>query len=405
MSSSCPDNATAASPWPEEARTADVCGSTWQDAYAALHASQLELDSPRLLVFDVTGNGGIADRLTGLMTVLLIAILTDRALAIDWPAHETALRIPRLDNTRALSLARAAQLRDVRQMHWLNGNRVQLRNLTEAAPSLDELWPERVLVLRTNRGFTQGLLTSARHAAAVSAHGLSPSNAQFGCLFNFLLRPTAEALAAIRPQRAALQAAHAAGEVTVGVHVRTGDSSFTTEKAAASAVAGNARGAELYASHRFIYDYALELARRIAEERGGARASRLLLLGDSPTLRRHAAAQIGEAFILSAAEQAGGSAGSSEGGGVVVGHVARQQDARTLQGAVAEHWLYSAADAFVYSSHSGFPRTAAARALRDDAIHTCFHYTGRTFNPQNTARECTGPWSVAQLGDRHAAGL
>jgi hypothetical protein len=61
----------------------------------------------------------------------------------------------------------------------------------------------------------------------------------------------------------------------------------------------------------------------------------------------------------------------------------------------------------VFSSHSGYPRTAAARALRDDAIHTCFHYDGPLFNSaqRSTARECSGPWSVAALGDRHAAGL
>ena len=64
------------------------------------------------------------------------------------------------------------------------------------------------------------------------------------------------------------------------------------------------------------------------------------------------------------------------------------------------------ADAFAYSSHSGFPRTAACRALLSEAIHTCFHYEGPLFNKdQPTARECTGPYSVYQLGERHAAGL
>ena len=88
--------------------------------------------------------------------------------------------------------------------------------------------------------------------------------------------------------------------------------------------------------------------------------------------------------------------------------MARRTDA--LSNAVAEHWLYGFSRAFAYSSHSGFPRTAAARAMRDDAIHTCFHYSGPLFAEQHKGlkrpqRECTGPWTVAELGDRHAAGL
>ena len=56
---------------------------------------------------------------------------------------------------------------------------------------------------------------------------------------------------------------------------------------------------------------------------------------------------------------------------------------------MAEHWLYAMADEFVYSSHSGFPRTAAARAMRTDVIYTCFHYApaagtgGRNRTKQN----------------------
>ena len=93
-----------------------------------------------------------------------------------------------------------------------------------------------------------------------------------------------------------------------------------------------------------------------------------------------------------------------------IGHIAkptlsRRRTRTRLLNAVGEHWLFGEAAAFVYSSHSGFPRTAAARArLLDDAIHTCFHYGGALFNTeQPTARECTGPYSVAHLGERHAA--
>ena len=93
-----------------------------------------------------------------------------------------------------------------------------------------------------------------------------------------------------------------------------------------------------------------------------------------------------------------------------ISHVARQPSQSALLSAVGEHWLYSYADLHVYSSHSGFPRTAAVRALTDSSIHTCFHYEGPTFAEQQKGlsrpkRECNGPWTAAALGARHAAGL
>ena len=90
-----------------------------------------------------------------------------------------------------------------------------------------------------------------------------------------------------------------------------------------------------------------------------------------------------------------------------MGHVAR--DAAALARAVGEHWLYGACDEFAYSSHSGYPRTAAARAMRPGVIHTCFHYIGPLYAEKKGGtrpkRECSGPWTVAELGDRNAAGL
>ena len=428
----CLGNLTAASPWPEFGRATQVCGTSWQEQYATLHSRLLTTAQPRLLVFDAAANGGLADRLTGLMTLLLIAMLTDRALAIDWAGFDAALSTPRIDTAAALALARRAPPNDVRSVRWLNANRLGLREQVEA--DLDTLWPERVLVFQSNRGFTQGLLTSTRHAAAAASRQLSPSTTQFGCLVDFLLRPTESALATLQPLRDGLAGAHAVETVTIGVHVRTGDASFAAEAgglgggggAAERLAAEAALGAKLYASHAFIFDYAVELGQQLARTRsraarasdegggssggggaagsgGGGEVGRasgpyFVLLGDSPALRRHAAALLGEQSVL----YWGNATGSR------IGHVARQPgNAATLQSAVAEHWLFAGCDAFVYSSHSGYPRTAAARALRDDALHTCFHYAGPVFNShkRSTARECTGPWSVAELGERHAAGL
>ena len=402
--------ASSTIPWPEGGRIVEVCGSVWQDAYAARHAQILALDAAqqRILVFDTNGNGGLADRFTGLMTVLLLAILTDRALAIDWPGREAALLTPRIDVAAALGVAQHAARGDSRRLSWLNGNRLQIRNLTEVS-DLNAVWPERVLIIQSNRGFTHSLLTSELHATLAASRGLTPANAQFGCLLNFLFEPTAAAMLALAPVRAAITQAAAEGALTVGIHVRTGDASFAAEGAAGVHGGGvesgrsQSRGAELFKTHRFIFDYAL----RLAAERVGptsaypaGRSLRFVILGDSPALRRHAADELGHERVVY----------YGNGTNTLVAHVRFQPGDATLQAAVSEHWLYTGCELYVFSSHSGFPRTAAARALRADSIHTCFHYQGATFaekqhGHKRPSRECSGPWSVPALGDRHAAGL
>lgn len=384
-------------------RTDAVCGDTWQKAYAELHMAAEFNKSAPLLVFDAFGSGGLADRLTGMMTSLLLAILTDRAFVLMWSGYEEALTMPRFlrgSNEELLRRSHNREKGEFRAVEWFNQNRKELFKQVTRGKTLGELWPERIVQIRSNRGFTQQLLASPAFAAAVAAKGLTPANAQFGCLFNFLLQPTEAAVQPLGPILADLRAPH---HVIVGVHVRTGDSAFTNTVINENDILRQNRGKKLFEDHKFIFEYAWELGANITAARNlppSVKATtRLLLLGDSNPLREHALSVYGDRLIVS---------------NVTVQHVAKalpptrggwEAEAKALLSSVGEHWMYSYADAFAYSSHSGFPRTAAARALRDDAIHTCFHYEGPTFNAQPTARECTGPYTVATLGERHAAGL
>ena len=129
----------------------------------------------RILVFDTSGNGGYADRLTGLMTALLLAVLSGRALASIGRGtslrcrHRTSRREP----TRCSSVRRAPRrLAEVRRLSWLNANRKSVAASMTSNRSTS-LWPERVVVLKSNRGFTQQLLAAPVHEAAVTRWGLT----------------------------------------------------------------------------------------------------------------------------------------------------------------------------------------------------------------------------------------
>jgi hypothetical protein len=289
-----------------EQRVLGVCGTAGQTAYSSAHAAwSKDGRTARALVFEVRGtSGGLADRLTGMMTALLLAILTDRAFQLDWPEHTTALRTPHIDVTGLLPALGRAPPAEVRRVTWINGDRLKLAELT-STDELDRLWPERVVRMQSNRGFTQALL--AHHAAAAARRQLSPNSTQFGCLLNFLLAPTPATLSPYAALVARL--ADAANQApVVGVHVRTGDRAFDgaarlqAQGAEERAEAGAEERAELeraentlYESHRFIIDFAL--ARTAAHSPHSPHPPRLLLLSDSAAFRRAAARQLGEVVL------------------------------------------------------------------------------------------------------------
>ncbi len=57
------------------------CGS-WQTAYSQLHKSILSGEQPGRYAISVPAPAGLSDRLVGLVTVFLYALLTDRAFQI-----------------------------------------------------------------------------------------------------------------------------------------------------------------------------------------------------------------------------------------------------------------------------------------------------------------------------------
>ena len=60
---------------------ASLCGS-WQESYSKLHRSIISGKQPGRYAVSVPAPAGLSDRLVGLVTVFLYALLTDRAFQI-----------------------------------------------------------------------------------------------------------------------------------------------------------------------------------------------------------------------------------------------------------------------------------------------------------------------------------
>ena len=91
---------------PSPTSVASQCGSAWQQRYAALHADIVAgRRPPKFLVYRCAnrhagpgrtsafrGCGGLGNRLRGLASAFVLALLTDRAFLIDWESPDSLTR-------------------------------------------------------------------------------------------------------------------------------------------------------------------------------------------------------------------------------------------------------------------------------------------------------------------------
>ena len=291
-----------------------TCGRAWQPAYAALHASIVSGAAPLRTLVSVAVEAGIADRLSGLVSQFLLALVQGRALQHvtygSLPDWEVAYALPRLA-ARAPRLG--GEVLDCVKFTY-RGERgymgprehdpalvdpaafypLYLTNDYQALAS--EIFTRldlatvplghagaATLVSASNRGRSYVLFDNPHHAAGLRALGLTPDNA-FACVHNFLfeLAPgTCDATCAQHAQ--ILDAAGAAGTLRIAIHVREGDAAFASAEGAALAQWQHAEAhfscAEEVAASRaapgqgvlFYFNSDSLPLRRAAAERYGAR--------------------------------------------------------------------------------------------------------------------------------------
>ena len=283
----------ALKPTPEYLATLPSRCGTWMADYAAFHASvasgryfveQLNATGAvpvaPLLVYRVDPKarlGGISDRWPPLSMAVLVALLTRRAIFIDWPGYDAAythIHLPYLVNTTWLevyakwqwyrtnakgikaSLASHSQLPTPppynaskppivnaddtldtgthdngltfpRSEHFPTGY-VTIENLTSVDTLRQHYQPQIAVVYATQAFWSKGLVTKFYVAGGLrdilhDTYGLQ-ENVCHGCMINFLLSINRRVMQMFAPYALRLRALHT---TTVGMQIRMGDASMT----------------------------------------------------------------------------------------------------------------------------------------------------------------------------------
>ncbi|CAO3693501.1 unnamed protein product [Umbelopsis ramanniana] len=300
------ENATAA----YDRNMQDQCGN-WQEKYKRLHqrrTRQLEQmkngdldernyeDRPKFISYICaslggyhhSGCGGLADRMMGMVSTFFTALITDRAYYAYWEPHnpfelETAFEAPNINWTYDVDTFNriydnTSVMTSRRFLDTINVKLGYLDNMLfggGADTNFTELWPESLIESISNRGYVlHTLRNSSIYPQYLNSMGLNEENI-FGCITDFLFRPTIGSRRFIDAYRYLLRLDSV---LSIGVQIRTGDNNIIDP-------ATGAVGVDME-----TYDYFFKCARQISESRRQPHHTKVVyfLVTDSATLRDQA---------------------------------------------------------------------------------------------------------------------
>lgn len=296
---------------------------------------------------------GLGDRFVGVVSSFIMALLSGRAFFMEWPMAHYAIQpstfnwaIPEWYTAKV----RAAQ--GETRLEIVNG----LCPLAHKSPF--ELDPSTSLyTIRSNRGCVDACFNVNATApwlgyrSTLEELGLVKDTA-FGCLLASLVAPNDDVIERSRPL---LQVLLDPSVFIVGIHIRTGDRAMALSE-------------DVGFSHFGAFWAA---AGRLGKQRADVGQSvKWLLVTDSITLKRKFAEHYGSVALLTDVNPFHVSKHDVAEGGVKgqwgdIPHTPED----SVSGSFMEWWLLTLCDAFVLNAHSSFSRTAAAAALRSDAIY------------------------------------
>ncbi|WIA14793.1 hypothetical protein OEZ85_003277 [Tetradesmus obliquus] len=324
-----------------------TCG-TWMQQYAQLHRDILQGRKPaRYSIFRQDRNG-LTDRLVSSVSVFLHALLTDRAFLFDWSGRGNlwdAYRSSYIDwqYDKANPPEKDAAPGSVLLMDFMGQNREGDHRGPEHAvfykwftdTQLEDVGSNATYLLwSVNRGLVWKAATSNTHIKQrLRSLGFNPINI-FGCLFDYLYRPTPSTMSLVRPLLPQLLDPTI---FKIGLQIRTGDQHL----------GGGQKAKQFEDAFEWFH------CARIAQERWKPRGQQSVwfLLTDSPDIRRGAKQYLGDQVVTMR--------GALLAHTLFIPNGLHNRSAAVLRFAAAETWLFSLMDVHVISQLSGFGRMGA----------------------------------------------
>ncbi|ORX51186.1 hypothetical protein DM01DRAFT_1384444 [Hesseltinella vesiculosa] len=235
------------------------CGN-WQKRYEDLHSQRMEQlerlkagdfesfahdDKPRYISYfckkvpenSNRGCGGLADRMSGMISTFFFALLTQRAYLANWAPEnpiplEYLFEQPFVNWTHKPSELKLIfdvpdnELLGFQYVDTLNQNYDSIgKSVFPDGPSQDfeKLWNGTYVEVHSNRGYiVRTFDQSTRYTEQLQKMGLTKENA-FGCLTDFLFRPSVDARRFLNMYRYLFSMKSV---LSIGIQIRTNDNAL-----------------------------------------------------------------------------------------------------------------------------------------------------------------------------------
>lgn len=373
-----------------------TCG-TWPAEYTRLHSEMVKMSSKPKLLVAIPNLSGLADRIIGLASVSVFALLTNRAVQVgnrpELTNLEVAFTSTHVNWTRAQDppwliepLKYKATTRNYNEsvlasglyygVNTIDDIRLQDRFLRQDIEEIVGGKDVLTSFVSINRGKTIRIHENSHYADRLKNMGLTDYNT-FGCMVNYLLKPKPEIFLPVMNQYNGLMRPISSSAVAttvatiaaaadssskavppplvIGIHIRMGDAHHDkTHHVDVDSVGP-------------FFQCAQEIEDWASKERKYSKVI-YYLLTDSMKLRTSAIERYGIDKILTTLNH-------------TIEHSAKEQSVcgdgadcsvSTLgyRTAAAEWWLLGLADYHVITKYSGFGRSAAFRGMKRDNVYT-----------------------------------
>ncbi|RYH21766.1 hypothetical protein EON65_20195 [archaeon] len=351
------------------------CRADWAQKYIKLHKESLLAPSSAKYLVAVPNLSGLADRVIGIVSSFMLAMLTNRVFQIG-PRHPL-IPLQSVFNTQHINWLRPADADWIieplkykaKEMNYnssvLDEQRHYAVNTLDNWKLIDKLLTQNLdgilgedaqtTYIVINRGLSIRIFGNKHYKEHLeNTWQLTPETA-FGCIVHLLFQPKPEIFLTIPDLFSSVMQLQESNKkvLLIGIQIRVGDYVFTQD------------AVEVSSFHAYF-----DCARQIEEfaMQDGYTEAKWLVVTDSRSLRRGVVAAYGEKVITSLHTHIEHSAKESS--------VCTQNctvSSTGFEAAAAEWWILSFSSYHVISQYSGFGRSASMVGFKGRSVYTIPH--------------------------------
>eukprot|EP01031_Cornospumella_fuschlensis_P034089 gene34089-41262_t len=351
------------------------CPADWAQKYITRHKDSLAAPATAKFLVAVPNLSGLADRVIGIVSSFMLAMLTGRAFQIG--PRSPLIPLQSVFNTKYINWIRPADPEWIIEplkykAKEMNYNSTVLSEKRHFAVNTLDNWKllnnflsqnldgllggdAQITYIVINRGLSMRIFTNKHYSNELEITWRLSQETAFGCIVHLLFQPKPEIFLTIPDLFSGVMQVQESSKkvVLIGIQIRVGDHIFAND------------AVQLAGFHAY-FDCARQIEEFALQE--GYSEAKWLVVTDSRSLRKEVVAAYGDKVITSLHTHIEHSAKESS----VCTHNCTVSS-KGFEAAAAEWWMLSFSTYHIISQYSGFGRSASMVGFKGRSVYTVPH--------------------------------